>query len=1273
ALALDNSTVDENQPVGTVVGNLSATDPEVPQGDSLTFSLPAGVDDNDLFQIGGVDGDELQLNFVPDFETQNSYTVEVAVTDAGGNEIAQSFTITIGDVDPESFLPPTDITLDNTAIDENATNPVVGTLSADDPEPGDTITFSLPNGFGDNDDFTIVGTELRFVGTPDFETQNSYSVQILATDLGGNTYSEDFTITVNNLFEVAPDDITLSNDTIAENSTDLTIGTLTATDPEFAEGDDTFTFSLPAGVNDNDLFTIAGDVLSINASPDFETQASYTLQIQVEDEGGNTFQETFTITVTNEFDIPPSALVLDNSTVDENQPVGTVVGNLSATDPEIPQGDSLTFSLPAGVDDNDLFQIGGANGDELQLNFVPDFEMQNNYTVQVVATDAAGNASAPQTFTINIDDIDPESILPPTDILLSANRVDENVAPGTTIGTLTAVDPDDTTGFTFSKIDTPGFDNDAFTVDGNELKIAISPDFEGKTLYRVRLQVADATGNDFQKDFLITVNDLPENREPTDIVLTSTAIIEESPAGSTVGSLITTDPDLGDTFTYTLVDEPGLDTASFTITNNQLTINDSPDFETQSSYRIKIRSTDAGGLFREEFFDILVLNTQENNPPTSLSLTGASVAENSSEGTVIGSFIGVDPDPGDNLTYTFVAGTGDADNDLFQIQGNQLRILESPDFEQQELYTIRVQGRDRQGNTIEEAFTISVLDQPESQPGTNSPILDLNGNEPGVNFAKSFVTDEPTTLMSPNATLTDPDSTNLVSAAVVISNPLDTPSEILEVDTSGTNIRAEYNTTGVLNLIGNAPLADYLQVLKTVTYLNLAPFETDEPRSLVFVLDDGVNTNEVASTELTPIIDNSVSGTNQDDPSLETTPRTDIINANGGNDTVTSVYENLLQQDEIDAGDGFDRFRLTNGSGSLFVDVTGGNQVSGISPTTIISNFEEFNFTGFQGTVQMTGGDAQVDRFIGGNGSDTLFGLDQGDFLSGGLGNDILDGGKGDDTLNGDAGNDLLTGGEGTDLLRGGTGNDSYVVSTTNGVISEDAGEGIDQVQASIGFTLPENVENLLLQDNASQGVGNASRNRIRGNSSNNRLFGSGGNDVLISLGGNDRLVGGAGNDRLLGGGDDDLLKGVGGDDRLIGGAGNDRLLGGGGNDLIKGIGGSDRLVGNAGNDRLLGGAGNDRLLGGGGNDRLVGNAGRNILIGNAGSDRFILGQPSSFNRVKDFNAEQNDKLVLIGRLSFGDVTLSQQGANTVVFLDNNRIALIEGIAANTLTASNFV
>jgi len=1290
------TTIVENTASGTLIDTLAATDSEVAAaGDALTFRFVAGTNDNGLFQLGGTNGSEVRLAFTPDFEApqsqagSNTYTIQVEAVDLGGNvSTVEDFTFTITDIDPEAFEPPTDITLSNQAIAENILNPVVGTLTAQDPElPNDTITFSLPTGFGDNASFDIVGTELQFVGTPDFETQSIYSIQVLATDSGGNPFAKTFTITVDNQFELAPDDIELSNTTIAENATDLTIGTLSASDPEFAEGDTTFTFTLPTGVDDNDLFSISGNVLSINAVQDFETLPNtYTIQVQVEDGGGNTFQETFTIEVTNEFDVTPTGITLTPDSILEGRPVGTSVGTLAATDPEVAEGDTITYSLPTGVADNGSFTIVG---NELRLGFVPDFETRNSYTVEVVATDSGNNASTPQSLTITIQDVLETD--PPTDIQLSPNRIDENVAPGTTIGTLTATDPDDTTGFTFSKVVTPGLDNDAFTVEGDQLNIAISPDFERKTLYRVRIQVADPTGNTYQEDLLVTVNNLPENRQPTDIILTSSAIAEASPAGSTVGSLVTTDLDSGDTFTYTLVDEPGLDTASFAIADNQLTINEVPDFETQSSYRIKIRSTDAGGLFREEFFDILVLNVQENNPPTSLTLNGLSVAENSPSGTVVGSFIGADPDPGDTLTYSFVAGTGDTNNGLFQIQGNQLLILESPDFETQRSYTIRVQGRDRQNNTIQQSFTISVLDQPESSPGVNSPILDLNGSAPGVNFATTFNPTQPIALMSPSATLTDPDSTNLVAAAVVISNPLDTPSEILQVDTTGTSIRADYNPTGVLTLTGNAPLAEYLQVLKTVTYFNLASFETDEPRSLVFVLDDGVNTNEVATTELTPIINNDVPGSPSDEPSLETTPRTDIINALGGDDTVTSLFEHLLQDDRIDGGDGFDRFRLTNGSGDLFVDVTGGNQISGISPTTIISNFEEFNFTGFRGNVQMTGGDVQVDRFIGGSGNDTLLGLDQSDFLSGGIGNDILDGGKGDDILDGDTGNDTLNGGEGTDtlnggegndtldggvgtnLLRGGAGNDRYLIATTDNELVEEANAGIDEVQSSISFRLPDNIENLSLLDEALRGVGNSSNNRIRGNASNNRLLGSEGNDVLISLAGDDRLVGGAGNDRLLGGGDNDLLKGISGNDRLIAGAGNDRLLGGGGDDLLKGIGGSDRLVGGAGNDRLLGGSGNDRLTGGGGNDRLVGNSGNNTLIGNAGRDRFILGQPGSFNRVKDFSAEQNDKLVLIGRLSFGDITLSQQGANTVIFQGDTRIALIEGVAASSLSAANFI
>ncbi|WP_239649608.1 hypothetical protein, partial [Methylocucumis oryzae] len=54
------------------------------------------------------------------------------------------------------------------------------------------------------------------------------------------------------------------------------------------------------------------------------------------------------------------------------------------------------------------------------------------------------------------------------------------------------------------------------------------------------------------------------------------------------------------------------DNALFTISGNQLLINNSPNFENQASYNIRIRTTDQGGLFFDKVFSVNVNNLNEN-------------------------------------------------------------------------------------------------------------------------------------------------------------------------------------------------------------------------------------------------------------------------------------------------------------------------------------------------------------------------------------------------------------------------------------------------------------------------------------------------------------------------------------------------------------------------------------------------------------------------------------------------------------------------------------
>ena len=103
---------------------------------------------------------------------------------------------------------------------------------------------------------------------------------------------------------------------------------------------------------------------------------------------------------------------------------------------------------------------------------------------------------------------------------------------------------------------------------------------------------------------------------PTHINLSNSSVPEQAAVGSVVGNFTTVDRDAGDTFTYTLVSGAGSDdNASFTIVGNELRTAAMFDFETKASYAIRVRTTDAGGLWHEEAFMISVSDVSEI-PPT---------------------------------------------------------------------------------------------------------------------------------------------------------------------------------------------------------------------------------------------------------------------------------------------------------------------------------------------------------------------------------------------------------------------------------------------------------------------------------------------------------------------------------------------------------------------------------------------------------------------------------------------------------------------------------
>lgn len=143
------------------------------------------------------------------------------------------------------------------------------------------------------------------------------------------------------------------------------------------------------------------------------------------------------------------------------------------------------------------------------------------------------------------------------------------------------------------------------------------------------------------------------------------------------------------------------------------------------------------------------------------------------------------------------------------------------------------------------------------------------------------------------------------------------------------------------------------------------------------------------------------------------------------------------------------------------------------------------------------------------------------------------------------------------------------------------------------------------------------------------------------------------------------------GNDILRGTPRQDTIRGFTGNDIILGFGGNDRLLGEAGNDRLVGGVGSDVLLGGIDNDILDGGVGNDVITTGAGRDRILLRRKEGFDRVTDFR-NNSDKIDLVG-VSFGQLTLRQQGNNVLIKLGGTNVLLIENISQSLLNRADFV
>ncbi|TFU06302.1 hypothetical protein EUV02_04700 [Polymorphobacter arshaanensis] len=691
------------------------------------------------------------------------------------------------------------------------------------------------------------------------------------------------------------------------------------------------------------------------------------------------------------------------------------------------------------------------------------------------------------------------------------------------------------------------------------------------------------------------------NHAPTAATLATSAVDENAAVGTLVGTVVGSDPDVGDTLTYTLTDNAGgrfvIDAASGALS---VAAGAPIDYEAAVSHAIGVRVTDAAGAFSDFAFTISVNNLNDVAPVFG---SAAAFAVNEND-TAAGSVAATDPDGLASVSYAI---TGGADAALFTVDATTgaLAFIAAPNFEApadaggDNVYDVIVTANDGGGAT-DQAVQIAVSNIADAAPVFAS--------------AASFAIAENGTAVG-SVAATDPDGLGAISYS--ISGGADAALFVLDASTGALAFAAAPN----FELPGDAGGNNVYDVIVTA---NDGSQSTDQALAIsvtnIVEVPTMVYTGTALSDAFTVIDGNgwTMSGLAGND-SLTGGVGADVLIGGKGNDVLAGGDGDDVFK--FAAGDGTDSF--SGGTGFDKIVATTANAVIGISA---LSGIEAISSGGFAGT-----------SIIGTTLADSL------DFSGVALTGIVsIDAGSGNDTVTGSAGNDTIVLGSGNDVFDGGNGDDLFLAKASSGIDAINGGAGFDTIRAGannvvIGFSALTNVE--AVDAAAFTGV------RLTATTAADTIDLSGvtftGTVTIDGGSGNDTVTGSAGNDRFDLGSGNDVFNGGNGDDVFLAktGAGIDVVNGGAGYDTIVATAASTnitlstfsgveeissggftgvKMTGTAladiidlsgvlmnGIDSVSGGAGNDTITGSAGADRLLGGAGVDTLTGGAGNDVF--------------------------------------------------------------------
>nr|XP_054595051.1 protocadherin gamma-A2-like [Nothobranchius furzeri] len=426
--------IKENEPIGTAIVTVTATDADEGSNSRITYSLSAMTDQtHGVFKINKGSGD-VELNGKVDYEKTKSYQVIIRASDDGGRIGSCKLIINVEDVNDNR--PDIHIMSKSNVISEDAKpNTVVTMINVEDADSSENGKVHCV--INESNYFVLRSTSDKFYSLMtdselDRERASEYNITVSCSDEGVPSLSSSVTLTlqISDVNDNAPVFERSSYEAyIVENNTPgLSIFTVKATDADWnqnARVSYILEDSTVNGVPVSSYVSVSADSGVIHAvrSFDYEQIKDFRCHVKAQDGGSPPLSSNVSvkILIQDQNDNPPQVLYpvqTGGSVVAEMVPrsaeVGYLVTKVVAVDVDSGQNAWLSYKLQKGTD-RALFEVGLQNGEIRTIRQVTDKDAVKQRLTVIVEDNGQPSRSATVIVNVAVADSFPEVLSEFTD------------------------------------------------------------------------------------------------------------------------------------------------------------------------------------------------------------------------------------------------------------------------------------------------------------------------------------------------------------------------------------------------------------------------------------------------------------------------------------------------------------------------------------------------------------------------------------------------------------------------------------------------------------------------------------------------------------------------------------------------------------------------------------------------------------------------------------------------------------------------------------------